>query len=84
MTGAGGNLRGFQQALMDDRRRRFEDQRDFGLDTAIKYQQGILGQADYDSPQVNPNLYNSSMSSFGGAMQGVGMGLDLYKAFKED
>ena len=84
MTGAGGNLRGFQQAIMDDRRRRFEDQRDFGLDTAIKYQQGILGQADYDSPQVNPNLYNSSMSSFGGAMQGVGMGLDLYKAFKED
>ena len=83
MTGAGANLRGFQQAAMDDRRRRFEDQRDFGLNTAIKYQQGILGQADYDSPKVDANLYNPSMSAFGGAMQGFGLGRKLDTAYSD-
>lgn len=83
MTGAGANLRGFQQQAFDDRRRRFEDARDFDLNTAIKYQQGILGQADYDSPKVDANLYNPSMTAFGGAMQGFGMGQKFDSAYAD-
>ena len=83
MTGAGANLRGFQQQNFDDRKRRFDEARDFDLNTAIKYQQGILGQADYDSPKIDANLYNPSMSAFGGAMQGFGFGQKLESAFKD-
>jgi hypothetical protein len=75
MTGAGGNLRSFEQQRYDDERRRFEESRDFGLNQGIKYQQGILNNADYTSPQ-NPVQVSASplAAGFGGAMQGAGMG----------
>ena len=81
MTGAGGNLQGFEQNRYNDNRFRFEDERDFGLNQNIKYQQGILGQAQYQSPQ-NPVLQSASptAAAFGGAMQGAGMGLDYAKS----
>lgn len=81
MTGAGGNLQGFEQDRYNDNRFRFEDSRDYGLNQNIKYQQGILGQAQYQSPQ-NPVLQSASptAAAFGGAMQGAGMGLDYAKS----
>jgi hypothetical protein len=46
------------------------------LNQGIKYQQGILNNADYTSPQ-NPVQVSASplAAGFGGAMQGAGMGL---------
>jgi hypothetical protein len=83
MTGAGSNLQAFDQAALNDARAAFERNRDFGLDNQIKYQQGMLGQAVYNNPTVEPNLYDPTMSTFGGAMQGAGTAMDLYKTFKE-
>ena len=78
MTGAGANLRGFTQGRYNDDRARFEDSRDFALNQGIKYQQGILGQADYNSPQ-NPVQVTASpgAAAFGGAMQGAGIGMQM-------
>jgi len=83
MTGAGGNLQGFDQAALNDARAAFERNRDFGLDNQIKYQQGILGQAVYNNPTQQPNLYNTGAATFGGAMQGAGTGMEIAKFFDE-
>jgi len=85
MTGAGQNLRGYDQGYLDDQRSAFERQRDFALDQQIKYQQGILGQADYNSPQ-NPVQVTASpfASAFGGAMTGSGMGMNITKFLEKE
>jgi hypothetical protein len=83
MTGAGGNLQSFDQAALNDARAAFERNRDFGLDNQIKYQQGILGQAVYNNPTQQPNLYNTGAATFGGAMQGAGTGMEIAKFFDE-
>jgi len=84
MTGAGGNLRSFEQQRYDDERQRFEGNRDFALNQGIKYQQGILNNADYNSPQ-NPVMQTASpmAAGFGGAMQGLGMGMK-YANYQND
>ena len=84
MTGAGGNLQGFEQNRYNDNRFRFEDERDFGLNQNIKYQQGILGQAQYQSPQNPMQVTASPMAAgFGGAMQGAGFGMKMHKAYDD-
>ena len=82
MTGAGSNLRGFQQGQYNDQRARYEDNRDFALNQGIKYQQGILGKADYNSPQNPVSVTASPMAAgFGGAMQGAGIGMSAADYF---
>jgi hypothetical protein len=83
MTGAGGNLQGYDQAALNDARAAFERNRDFGMDTQMRYQQGILGNAVYQNPQVQPNLHNSGAAAFGGAMQGAGTGMEIAKFLKD-
>ena len=75
MTGAGNNLMNYQQGYLNDQRNRFENQRDFALDQNIKYQDGILGRAVYNSAQ-NPQgvTANKGAGFLGGAMQGAGIG----------
>ena len=75
MTGAGNNFMNYQQGYLNDQRRRYEDQRDFGLNQNIKYQQGILDKAEYNSAQ-NPQgvTANKGAGFLGGAMQGAGIG----------
>jgi hypothetical protein len=78
MTGAGNNFRNYEQGYLNDQRQRYEDQRDFGLDQNIKYQQGILGQAVYNSaPGTSGQQPSTGMSTMGGAMSGWGMGDEL-------
>lgn len=78
MTNAGQNLQGYQQGALNDQRYRFEDDRDFALNQNVNYQQGILGQADYNSPQNPIGVTASPLAgAFGGAMSGVGLGMDL-------
>jgi hypothetical protein len=83
MTGAGGNMQGFEQGQYNDNLMNYNAQRDFGLDQNIKYQQGILGNAQYQSPQ-NPVQVTASPNAamFGGAMQGAGFGMNLAKGFE--
>ena len=81
-VGAGGNLRAFEQQQLDDARAAFERDRDFAFNQQAKYQQGILGNAVYNNPTVQPNLYNPNMATFGGAMQGAGTFMDMYKDYK--
>jgi len=73
MTGAGANLRGFDQGFMTDQYNRFNEARDFPLQQQIAYQQGILGNAVTNSPQ-NPIVKTSSTGAgaLGGAMAGLG------------
>lgn len=83
MTGAGQNLRNYNQLALDDAKAAFERDRDFALDQQIKYQGGILNNAVYDNKEVAPNYHNTGAATFGGAMQGAGLGLDLVKAYKD-
>ena len=79
MTQAGGNFRNYNQGALNDARMRYENDRDFALDQNIKYQKGILGQADYESPQ-NPfykEKPNVMMSTLGGLQSGASMGSTL-------
>jgi len=82
VVGAGGNLRALEQQQLDDARARYEQDRDFAFNQQQKYQQGILGNAVYNNPPVQPNLYNPNMATFGGAMQGAGTFMDMYKDYK--
>jgi hypothetical protein len=82
MTGAGQNLMNLDQQQLNDLRARFEQDRDFAFNQQQKFQQGTLNNAVYTNPTVAPNLYNSSLAGFGGAMQGAGTVLDLYETFK--
>tara|TARA_R100000742_G_C4276924_1_gene98353 strand:+ start:1479 stop:2462 length:984 start_codon:yes stop_codon:yes gene_type:complete len=84
MTGAGRNLRGFDQGYLNDLRAAYERDRDFALDNQIKYRQGILGDAVYQSPQSPQGVYaDPTAAGFGGAIQGAGIGMDLAKFFKD-
>ena len=82
MNTAGGNLQGFEQARMNDERNRFERNRDFALDNQMKYQNGILNRAVYNSQATTPNMHSPSAATMGGMMQGAGMGMQLYKDYK--
>ena len=83
MTGAGGNLRNYDQAVLNAARQDFNERRDFALDTQLKYQGGILDKAVYNNPTVQPNYHDPGAATFGGAMQGAGFGMDLAKFIKE-
>lgn len=83
MTGAGQNLRSYNQLALDDAKAAFERDRDFALDQQIKYQGGILNNAVYDNKDVTPNYHSSGAATFGGAMNAAGTSLDMYKTFKE-
>ena len=79
MTGAGNNFMNYQQGYLNDQRNRFENQRDFALDQNIKYQDGILGRAVYNSAQ-NPQgvTANKGAGFMGGAMQGAGIYNEMF------
>jgi len=83
MTGAGRNIRSYDQLALEDARAAFERKRDFGLDTQIKYQGGILNNAVYDTPTVQPNYHDAGAATFGGAMQGAGFGMEMAKFIKD-
>jgi hypothetical protein len=75
MTGAGNNFRNYEQGYLNDQRQRYEDQRDFAFNRNREYQQGILGQAVYNSaPGTSGQQPSTGMSTMGGAMSGYGMG----------
>jgi len=78
MTGAGGNFRGYEQGAMNDQHNRFRRDRDFALDQNIKYQEGMLGNAVYNTtPWDTPMKPNTAMSTLGGLQSGMAMGAKL-------
>jgi hypothetical protein len=79
MVGAGQGYRNYNQGALNDERDYFTRNRDFALDQEIKYRNGILGDADYQSSSVK-NLTkqpNTVMSTIGGAQSGYAMGSSL-------
>jgi hypothetical protein len=82
MNNAGANMQGFDQARMNDQRDRFERNRDFGLDNQIKYQTGILNRAVYNSSSTTPNMHSPNAAMIGGAMQGAGIGGNMFGAYQ--
>lgn len=83
MTGAGQGFRNYDQGALSDAENRSNQARDFELNQRIKYQQGILGQAETQSPQ-NPVMQtaNPMAAGFGGAMAGAGMGMEFMKYYQ--
>jgi len=80
MTGAGNNMRNYEQGYLNDQRNRYEDNRDFALNQNIKYQGGILNNAVYNSASGTTGQQPSvGMSTIGGAQAGYGMGSQLAK-----
>lgn len=77
-VGAGDRFQRDAQGQMVDSYNRFNEQRDFPLNQYIKYNQGILANANWGSPQ-NPTMVTASpiAGALGGAMQGYGMGNEM-------
>ena len=69
---AGNTLQGFDQAALNDARRRFEDQRDFELNQRKAYQSGVLGKAPNSSQNQRVDTNDPFSAAIGGAMQGFG------------
>jgi hypothetical protein len=72
---AGNALQGYNQAQLNDMRRRFEEQRDFELEQRKNYQAGILGKAPNSSQNVVANMHNPMMAGISGAIGGYGKGM---------
>jgi hypothetical protein len=72
---AGNSLQGYNQAQLNDMRKRFEGQRDFELEQRKNYQAGILGKAPNSSQNVVANMNNPMMAGISGAMGGYGKGM---------
>ena len=72
---AGNALQGYNQAQLNDMRRRFEEQRDFELEQRKNYQAGILGKAPNSSQNVVANMNNPMMAGISGAVGGYGKGM---------
>jgi hypothetical protein len=70
---AGNALQGYDQAQLNDQKKRFEDQRDFELEQRKGYQSGILGKAPNSSGNgVQANMNNPYAAALGGGMAGFG------------
>jgi hypothetical protein len=79
MAGAGSAFQADEQARMDDERRRFEGNRDFGMNYFGNYGNSILGRAPNAAfGSVNNNMANPTMAGLSGAMSGFGMGGSLF------
>jgi hypothetical protein len=72
---AGNSLQGYDQAQLNDMRKRFEDQRDFEMQQRTMYNAGILGRAPDSSQNVKANMHNPMMAGISGAMGGYGKGM---------
>jgi hypothetical protein len=72
---AGNSLQGYNQAQLNDMRKRFEDQRDFEMQQRTMYNAGILGRAPDSSQNVKANMHNPMMAGISGAMGGYGKGM---------
>ena len=78
MTGAGRNLRGFDQEMLNDLRRRYEDSRDFNLNQQYRFNNQMLANAPQSqSVGYQPNYNSPFAAGLGGMMQGAGYGMDL-------
>jgi hypothetical protein len=68
---AGNSLQGYNQAGLNDARRRFEEERDFELNTRKGYQSGVLGQSP-DSKAINATTASPIAGALSGGMAGFG------------
>jgi len=68
---AGNSLQGFSQAGMDDKKKRFEDERDFELNQRKGFQSGVLGKSP-TSPSVRATTASPVAGALSGAMTGFG------------
>ena len=84
MTGAGANLRGFDQQALNDAIQNFQRQRDFALNNQYRFQNQMLNNAP-QSQQTNytPNMYSPFAAGLGGMMQGAGFGMDLANMYQQ-
>jgi len=69
---AGNSLQGFNQAQLNDQKKRFEDQRDFELEKRMQYQSGMLGKAPDTNNTYQANMNDPMAAAIGGGMQGFG------------
>lgn len=69
---AGNSLQGYDQAQLNDQKRRFEEQRDFEMDQRKGYQSGILGRAPQTNNNFKANMNNPYAAALGGGMAGFG------------
>lgn len=76
---AGNALQGYNQAQLNDQKKRFEDERDFELEQRKGYQSGVLGKAPSSSGAgVTANLNNPYAAAMGGAMNGFGFQQEFF------
>ena len=69
---AGNALQGYNQAQLNDMRRRFEEQRDFELEQRKNYQAGILGKAPTTNNVHTANTVDPMGAAISGGMAGFG------------
>ena len=80
MVGAGQGQEAYDQAKLDDDRRRFEEQRDFGLNYYGDYGANILGRMPGGSAfgSVTGSTASPRMAALSGALAGAGYGGNLF------
>ena len=71
---AGNSLQGYNQAQLNDMRKRFEDQRDFEMQQRTMYNAGILGRAPDSSQNVKANMHSPLAGAINGGMAGYQRG----------
>lgn len=84
MTGAGQGQEGYDQARLDDERRRFEEQRDFAINQYGNYGANILGRAPVGSSafgSVTGSSANPRMAALNGMLAGAGYGGNIFGGF---
>jgi len=80
MMGAGQGQEAYDQARLDDDRRRFEEQRDFAMNQYGNYGANILGRMPGGSAfgSVTGSSANPRMAALSGALAGAGYGGNIF------
>ena len=75
--GIGDTMYGYDQARLNDQRQRYEANRDFNYNMYKDYMSGMLGKAPTSTGvKYNDSVVDTGMSTFSGAMSGLGFGLN--------
>lgn len=79
MTASGDRFQKDEQNQLNADRAKYEDDRDFQMNQYGKFMSNILGRSPMAPPSnIQPNLYDPTMSGLMGAIQGYGLGNKMF------
>jgi len=73
-VGAGEGLQGYDQAKMNDQKRRYDEDMFWNQNANKDFSSGILSNAQYSPAKAEANMTNTGAATLGGMMSGWGTG----------